>query len=81
VPRFGRFDIYASNDEDFDSDDNDDELAQHPSEVRVIHRASQNTDGMSFRARLNYGGLGPITNMKRVFSARSRVLYIGAVPT
>jgi hypothetical protein len=86
VPRFGRFDIYASNDDSNDSECNDaDDIAyeapRQPHSVAVVNSISQDTKGMSFRARVNFGGLGPFTNVKRVFSSRSRVLYIGAIPT
>jgi hypothetical protein len=85
VPRFGRFDIYASNEDVIDSEGGSVDLAceapRQPRSVRVVNSISQDTDGMSFRARVNFGGLGPFTNVKRVFSARSRVLYIGAIPT
>jgi len=55
--------------------------ARQPRSVAVVNSISQDTEGMSFRARLNFGGLGTFTNVKRVFSSRSRVLYIGAIPT
>lgn len=71
IPRFGRFDIYASN-EDNDSD---------PPAHTVISRATQDTTGKSFVARLNYGRLGPGANIRRVLSSKHRVIYIGSVST
>jgi len=56
------------------------EAPRYPRSVRVVTSVSQDTKGMSFRARVNFGGLGPFTNVMRVFSSRSRRLYIGAVP-
>jgi hypothetical protein len=68
-----------------DNESNGDDIASEapwqPRDVLVVNRVSQNTEGMSFRARVNFGGLSPFTNVKRVFSSRSRTLYIGAVPT
>jgi hypothetical protein len=69
IPRFGLFDIYASNDTD-----------EHcPPSHAVIARATQDTNGKSFVARLNYGRLGPGANVRRAFSSKHRIMYIGSV--
>jgi hypothetical protein len=69
IPRFGLFDIYASNDTD----------EHHPTSHAVIARATQDTYGKSFVARLNYGRLGPGANLRRAFSSKHRIMYIGSV--
>ncbi|KAG4442880.1 hypothetical protein IFR05_001676 [Cadophora sp. M221] len=70
IPRFGLFDIFASNEVD--------EIT--PPSHTIITRASQDTKGSSFVARLNYGRLGAGANIKRAFtSSRHRVIYIGSV--
>ncbi|KAH9219428.1 hypothetical protein DL95DRAFT_485707 [Leptodontidium sp. 2 PMI_412] len=70
IPRFGTFDIFASN------ESNDDQPPYH----KIITRANQDTRGSSFVARLNYGGLGTGANIRRVFtSSKHRVIYIGSV--
>ena len=68
IPRFGLFDLYASN---------VDEEAS-PSH-KVVARANQDTTGSSFVARLNYGRLGRGANFRRAFSSKHRVIYIGSV--
>jgi len=70
IPRFGLFDIFASNEVDETT----------PPSHTIITRASQDTKGTSFVARLNYGRLGAGANIKRAFSSsRHRVIYIGSV--
>lgn len=71
----------SDSDDDIAEEDEQNRNQRQPRNVQVVNRASQNTEGMSFRARLNFGGLGPLTNVKRVFSSRSRTLYVGAIPT
>lgn len=69
IPRFGLFDLWASNEE-----------AELGSQSHmVIARASQDTQGKSFVARLNYGRLGPGANMMRAISSKHRIMYIGSV--
>lgn len=69
IPRFGLFDLYASN------EDNE----TYPPLHTVIARANQDTKGRSFVARLNYGRLSPGANMRRAFFRKDRILYIGSV--
>jgi hypothetical protein len=69
IPRFGLFDIYASN-EDHET---------NSQSYTIVARATQDTEGRSFVARLNYGRLGPGANVRRAFSSRHRIMYIGSV--
>jgi len=69
IPRFGLFDLYASNMSDGNSS---------PSH-KVVARANQDTTGSSFVARLNYGRLGHGANLRRAISSKHRVMYIGCV--
>lgn len=69
IPRFGLFDLYASN---------VDEETSSPSH-KVVARANQDTTGSSFVARLNYGRLGRGANLRRAFFSKHRIIYIGSV--
>jgi len=69
IPRFGLFDLYASNENN----------ETYPRLHTVIARANQDTKGRSFVARLNYGRLGPGANMRRAIFRKERILYIGSV--
>ena len=69
IPRFGLFDLYASNVDDENT----------PPSHKVVARANQDTTGSSFVARLNYGRLGPGANLRRAISSKHRVMYIGSV--
>ena len=69
IPRFGLFDLYASNVDDSSSS---------PSH-KVVARANQDTTGSSFVARLNYGRLGHGANLRRAIFSKHRVMYIGCV--
>jgi hypothetical protein len=69
IPRFGRFDLYASNVENETS----------PPYYTIVTRADQDTKGSSFVARLNYGRLGRTASLRRVLSTRHPIIYIGPV--
>lgn len=67
VPRFGRFDLYESNQD-----------AEERSHI-IISQQSQIKSGIHLRARIKYGGLGHLSNAKRMFSSKHRQLLVGAL--
>lgn len=67
VPRFGKFDLYESNQD-----------SEKPSHT-IISQPSQVLSGSHLRARIKYGGLGPLSNTKRIFSSTYRQLRVGVL--
>jgi hypothetical protein len=69
VPRFGRFDLYESNNTD----------PGHTSHS-IVSNSRNFPAGNTLCARLDYGGLGPTSSVRRIFSKEYRMLRVGVLP-
>lgn len=67
IPKWARqFDVYEA-----------DDLASSHS---IVTRPTDDTEGLSFLARLYISRLGVKSDVQRVLSSKYRVLYIGTMP-
>jgi hypothetical protein len=69
VPRFRRFDLYESNNTD-------------PGQTShsIVSNSKHSLAGSTLCARLNYGGLGLTSSVRRIFSKEYRMLRVGVLP-
>jgi V8-like Glu-specific endopeptidase len=69
VPRFGKFDLYESNSSDPGENSHS-----------IVSNSRNPPLGNTLCARLDYGGLGHTSSVKRVFSKQYRLLRVGVLP-